>query len=777
MSVTPALQRLHRVFIVGTFVLIVAALTCSSCVAQVASGNSSTPAVKTPPTSKEHHVTGKLTSPKPDPFAAWTEELNKYPGLLPELAHLSERIRQNIKFPAPRAESKLLSVVPASTTVYVAAPNYGEVIRQIRDIVNDELKQSDVLHDWWTHGKAATVGPKFMDGLDKISQFDQYLGDETAFSYTFDPEHPKKTSFLFVAEIRKPGLDALLRSAAPALGDSASVPLRVFDSKQLAVAKESPAGQQQLFVLLRCDFVVASSDLATLRSYDVYLTSAKHDFASSPFGAHVAKEYGSGATVLAAADLQPLLREARVRFGTKETQNYLEQSGFADVQYAILKRGLLAGKLVGQGELSFTGPRHGTAAWLAKPGPLGSLDFLSPDAFFAMAINLTGFSQIFEDSQKLAGTANANVFAGIAGGAQAVNLKLKDDLLDLLPGEIAIEVDPKASAQSDSAQPDLTQPVWRVVLKVRDEQHLQKTFNTLLTTTHFPVQQTEHADVTFNTLQIPGKKPTEVDYAISGGYLVVGPSMDVLSDAFHLHGSPDSLATSPKYLASLPAGQSADASAIFYQNPKLTLNGMLKSLPAPFADYLAKYAADAPPSITRLYGESSAIREVGSSGTFDAGAVLIGAAVAIPNLLRSKIAANEASAVGSLRSVNSAQLTYSILFAKTGYAPDLASLGPDPKNPHVPSATRAGLITDSLLTNASCTGKIPCTKSGYNFTLSTTCLHAPCREYVMVATPADSNTGTRSFCSTSDGVIRQKVGKPDGVSVPVAECRTWDPLK
>ncbi len=55
--------------------------------------------------------------------------------------------------------------------------------------------------------------------------------------------------------------------------------------------------------------------------------------------------------------------------------------------------------------------------------------------------------------------------------------------------------------------------------------------------------------------------------------------------------------------------------------------------------------------------------------------ILIIAAIAIPNLLRSKMAANEASAVGSMRSVNTAMVTYAAAYPDTGYAATLAALG------------------------------------------------------------------------------------------------------
>ena len=152
------------------------------------------------------------------------------------------------------------------------------------------------------------------------------------------------------------------------------------------------------------------------------------------------------------------------------------------------------------------------------------------------------------------------------------------------------------------------------------------------------------------------------------------------------------------------------------------------------------------------------------------------AAIAIPNLLRSKIAANEASAVGMTRTVNTAEVMYEATFPKRGYAPDLASLGPDPRQPTANSPDHANFINE-ILGNASCTGAAWCTKSGYQFRLTAACKLHLCTEYVVVATPLNANTGTRSFCSTSDGVIRLKAGPPLTAPVSVSECRAWAPVQ
>src|SRR2546428_4355929 len=74
--------------------------------------------------------------------------------------------------------------------------------------------------------------------------------------------------------------------------------------------------------------------------------------------------------------------------------------------------------------------------------------------------------------------------------------------------------------------------------------------------------------------------------------------------------------------------------------------------------------------------------------------ILIIAAIAIPNLLRARIAANEASAAQSLRHINTAEFAYNTAYPNIGYSSDLASLGGPP--PCSPSSTTACLVRHTL---------------------------------------------------------------------------------
>ncbi len=123
--------------------------------------------------------------------------------------------------------------------------------------------------------------------------------------------------------------------------------------------------------------------------------------------------------------------------------------------------------------------------------------------------------------------------------------------------------------------------------------------------------------------------------------------------------------------------------------------------------------------------------------------ILIIAAIAIPNLLRARIAANEASAVASLRALNTAQISYDSAYPTIGFATTLAALG---GASCAPPGSSSSCFIDSLLASG--------TKSGYSFTLSGTS-GTPNATYQIRADPLSPNqTGVRHFCSFADAVIR-----------------------
>jgi type IV pilus assembly protein PilA len=125
--------------------------------------------------------------------------------------------------------------------------------------------------------------------------------------------------------------------------------------------------------------------------------------------------------------------------------------------------------------------------------------------------------------------------------------------------------------------------------------------------------------------------------------------------------------------------------------------------------------------------------------------ILIIAAIAIPNLLKSKMAANESSAVGSLRTYNTAMVTYAAQCPANGYPAGFANLG------GVAGDCTAANIVDNVL------GVAAPTKSGYTFKYKTpgTSGGAAGATYDINADPVNrGTTGQRSFFTDQAGVIR-----------------------
>ena len=121
--------------------------------------------------------------------------------------------------------------------------------------------------------------------------------------------------------------------------------------------------------------------------------------------------------------------------------------------------------------------------------------------------------------------------------------------------------------------------------------------------------------------------------------------------------------------------------------------------------------------------------------------ILIIAAIAIPNLLRARIAANESSAAASIRTINTAMISYNSSYPTVGFAANLNALTGTCTGTVVPSSTSACLIDTTLASG---------TKSGYTFAAA-----GSSAGYAVWANPQHVNTtGVRAFCSVADAVVR-----------------------
>ena len=144
--------------------------------------------------------------------------------------------------------------------------------------------------------------------------------------------------------------------------------------------------------------------------------------------------------------------------------------------------------------------------------------------------------------------------------------------------------------------------------------------------------------------------------------------------------------------------------------------------------------------------------------------ILIIAAIAIPNLLRSRMAANEAAAVATLRNINNSQATYIITFGSIGYADTFVKLGPG-----TPCDSTHACLVDEII---GCAAQ-PCAKSGYNYFIASTSAAPPIVDYRTTASPLSwAGTGLENYCSMNDGILKKEVAAAAslGAVVSVTDC-------
>jgi type IV pilus assembly protein PilA len=150
--------------------------------------------------------------------------------------------------------------------------------------------------------------------------------------------------------------------------------------------------------------------------------------------------------------------------------------------------------------------------------------------------------------------------------------------------------------------------------------------------------------------------------------------------------------------------------------------------------------------------------------------ILIIAAIAIPNLMRARMAANDSSAAASEHTIIVAEVGYYGAYPTQGYG-TLAQLGG--AAPCVPAIATGCLIDNNLATN----GPGGNGKSGYKFAVVVTAPAAAAPStFMTTAIPVSNSTGTKSFCAVDDGVVRN--GAPGVITAPAtyAACQALVPM-
>ncbi|HEY1950783.1 MAG TPA: zf-HC2 domain-containing protein [Bryobacteraceae bacterium] len=535
----------------------------------------------------------------------WSKNAGSYLALLGEFSALQQQV-QNIAMPGLRYTSNLAKYVPAGSVVYAAIPNVGSAIGEAKRLFDERLTESEVLRDWWQQ-----QSPSRSADLDRmvtqISSISQYLGDEIVFSAaSYGPTH--RDAPLVLAGIRQSGLAEYLQQNLPATG------LQVITDASAIPATSSG----KVLVLLSNSVLAASTDPVQLQAAAKLIQSsgqnaAAQPFTATPFYGRIAKSYSAGAGYLLAVDLEQM-RPKSVS-STKEMP-----PGLNNVQYLVLERRGGTGATETRASLSFAGARQGLASWLGAPGPMGSLDFVSPDATVASSFVMKNPRSVLQELITASTQADGRAADELAKFESVAGVSVLDD--------VAAPFGSNATFAFDG--PLLPIPAWKLVVEVNDTAKLQQTFTTLID--RFNQQATgaqgklqagseEVNSRIFYWLRRDKAPNLPVYYTFADGYLLAGPSEANLVQAIQNRQTGYTLASSPNFRNQLPADNYTNFSAIIYTNPGSSLGPLAEQLKNSAAltptqkQSLSTLIASSAPGLVCVYGEPDRI-VAASRGSF-----------------------------------------------------------------------------------------------------------------------------------------------------------------
>jgi hypothetical protein len=708
-----------------------------------------------------------------EPDMAWLQDALKNKELMDDLGKLAQKLKDGIHYPAVRSQSNILPRLAESTEFYVAVPNYGETIHQALDIFHQELQESAAMREFLKKNKLDATEPLVEHGIQEFYEFAQFLGDEVVIAGRINGKEPE---FVVVAEAKRPGVKEFLEKLNSEVFTSPGDRLRIVDPQGLAASDKSFGGAP--IVLVREDLVAVGSSAAALREFNSQVDGRGAKFVTSSLGQRLAQSYKDGTNTVIGMDLHQLM--SLIPATPPQAKMMLEKSGFGDAKYLETENTIMGGRSTSKMEMTFNGPRHGVASWLAAPAPMGGLDFVPSTSSLAIDMVLKNPALIFDDLREMMGDA---AFASLPQMEAQLGVNLKQDLLSKLSGEIAFDIQqpPIPAAGSGTGFTAVT-PAFKIILRVTDPAGLQETFNRLMVMAPMQAGQREEDGVTFHTLTSAAAagKSNEMDYFFMDGYLVITSDAATAREAVRAHRSGDSLAKSSKLRDARPAGQTENSSLVTYQDSSQMMRTMFTQISPemrqllPFMQFVQGSA-----NVVFLNGEESSFRGTTSDNiNANMGTALIIAAVAIPNLTRSRISANEAAAASTVRTINTAEVTYMATYRNKGYARSLAAMGP-PANGDCADADITwahACLLDKALANPGCLPGTWCTKGSYRFSVRGICTQTSCKDYVATATSVSADRGKKSFCSVNDAVVRIHTGAPLETPLTAAECRAWKPI-
>ena len=399
----------------------------------------------------------------------WSGNREKYSKMLDEVAALRKAIDDNVERPGVRYSTRLLDLAPAATVIYIAIPNISRMLGDARGIIQAKLQENAELRSWWDKEQANGKGG-FDETLAKVQQFGSYLGPEIVICVQKDAKGEISEPIVLAEMANAPGFEGYLISQLNSLpahdGKAPSIRL-VKDGEAIP----STTDGENLVVWMKDDLIAASPTGNAIASLAGVLKAPDtNKFNSTPFHAQLSEMYRDGAGLLVAADLEQIMSSELQKSANGNHKAVADRLGLTNVKYFIAEMKDKDGKASNRAMLTFS-EKRGMANWLAAPGPMGALDFISPDAAVVAAFVADRPISIVDDILAAIETADSKAFEDLKKFESEHGLSLREDFAAPMGGEFAFALD----------GPMLPIPAWKVVIEVNEPEKLQQSIEKTVT--------------------------------------------------------------------------------------------------------------------------------------------------------------------------------------------------------------------------------------------------------------------------------------------------------
>lgn len=404
--------------------------------------------------------------------------------------------------------SPLLARAPASTIFFMSIPRGGGFLDQSQEMLRRKMAQNPEL-------RQAMAGrlPEMDSVLVKLRTARAYLGNEIAILAFAGPDG-KERGPVFLTAPADPGLADILRKE---LGPSA-------------------------VVVSRPGLVAFSPERGVMDAFAPALDAAPNAFQSSPCFQRIAESQLVRISLVACANL--------------------DRQAPGGMRYLTAELMIAGSPSESRATIGFAGPRTGIAGWLAAPAPMGSLDYVSPEASFVAAFAVNDPAAVVDDLLGLFHRAPASEMAPEELRQEAA----------ALGGEFALALD----------GPVFPVPSWKLAIEVYDPARFQaaiqkqvEIYNRETVKSGGKPLRTSQETVSGRVYyMIAGADPnplTEVHYTYASGYAIAGPSRAVVNNALQVKSAGTSITRSAKFIAVTPRDRYMNFSALIYQNLGTTL--------------------------------------------------------------------------------------------------------------------------------------------------------------------------------------------------------------